>query len=104
MSGSSVSDAEAALQERCARLTKLKDQPHRVIIHGIVVVAFDSAVILLAGVFLRTFQEAVNILCLALRLPELHDLGDLLLGDEGSVYALYPAGSRWQIQHVAAAE
>src|SRR5258708_25387359 len=58
MSGSSVSHAEAALHQRGARLAALKNQPHRGVIPGIGIIAFNSALILFAAVFLPALHEA----------------------------------------------
>ena len=58
----------------------------------------------LAGVVLRTFEEAVDVLGLALRLPECGDGGDFLFGYKWRVDALHAAGAGRQVEHVASAQ
>ncbi len=53
---------------------------------------------------LGAFEEALDVLGLALGLPELGDGVDFLFGDKRCVHALQAAGARRQEEHVAAAE
>ena len=52
---------------------------------------------------LGDFEEAFDVVGLALGAPELGDRGDFLFGDEGRMDTLQARGSRREIEHVAAA-
>jgi len=87
------SDAQAALEERGAGLAELEDEADGVV---------EEVVVLLAGfavgggvgvILLGAFEEAVDVLGLALRLPECGDGADLLLRNKRRVDALHAAGA-----------
>ena len=105
MGGAAVADPHAALQQRGGGLAELEDQADRIVeelIVGALVGAF--CVELAALVVLRCVEEALDVLGVALRLPEGDDAGDFLFRDKGGVHADQARGAWRQEEHVAAAE
>ena len=63
-----------------------------------------AALAVLAGFFLRAFEEAVDVFGFALRLPEGGDGGDFFFSYKWRMDALDAAGAGRQIEHIAFAE
>src|ERR1039458_2619946 len=102
--GAAVADAQAALQQRGAGLAELEDEADCVVEEIVVFLAgFAVAVEFLAGVVLGPFEEAMDVLGLALGLPECGDRRDFFFGYKWRVDALDAAGAGRQVEHVSLA-